>query len=565
MSSSSARSTKPATIDDLPTEMIRELFKYLSPKDLAACSLVNKRWHSIHSDFRLNSLVVRSSSIPECAMLHFKWYDAHHSNQRIAYSYRSENFLRLLKRPLLTNLKRLALHWHREFEFDLNELNKFSQLVQLEIDNPAIEAKRVILKLPMLTVLVLQCVNDHCVFSVDCPVLKVLVYDEGNKAGLKSLLVVKHPETICKLDTNMVGTKLAPFKSVECLVTGQFKLINKHTLLSLPRLKELHFTRRITRGVAIPIFLEYSDPFDAICRLKEALNEFLSDVKELRGADFRFTFSGFQMHKWTFEQIDFGVREWQSSELERSEWERSEWERLCDEHLYMKNPQLIDPEASLDFVQRFDYTRLMHVVAGEIPSWLFKRFTNIRSVETTARVDDPEHFRWFLSSLRTVSGLYLKNAELAQEFYDQLPAAVPLLGSLHVLEYGHVDEMRLNFDFIARLPHLSWLSIWPELPPESIAWLVTWLAGRLESGGWSRVSFRLSRIRLEIKITKIDNLFEIGKGYKTVFKTKDPNKILNYLEKIEVHHRTELGLMPYLSQSVQWVREAFCDKFRKLL
>ena len=54
------------------------------------------------------------------------------------------------------------------------------------------------------------------VSSIDCPELNVLVYRETTNA---SLLKVKHPETIRKLETSMFGPKLAPFKNVECLVT----------------------------------------------------------------------------------------------------------------------------------------------------------------------------------------------------------------------------------------------------------------------------------------------------------------------------------------------------------
>lgn len=44
---------KPTTIEDLPPEMIRELFKRLNPKDLLACSMVHKRLSSLYSGFKV--------------------------------------------------------------------------------------------------------------------------------------------------------------------------------------------------------------------------------------------------------------------------------------------------------------------------------------------------------------------------------------------------------------------------------------------------------------------------------------------------------------------------------
>ena len=46
-----------ATIDDLPAEMICKIFRHLHPKDLAVCSRINKRWHSLYAGFKVDRLV----------------------------------------------------------------------------------------------------------------------------------------------------------------------------------------------------------------------------------------------------------------------------------------------------------------------------------------------------------------------------------------------------------------------------------------------------------------------------------------------------------------------------
>ena len=107
--------------------MICELFKNLRLKDLAACSLVNKRWNSIYSGFRVHRLVIVESYFDH----ENKWY---HSDRLIEDNEWccSKVFNVLFASPLLSNLKYLALP-NRRSEFDLNRLNSFDQLRQLEI------------------------------------------------------------------------------------------------------------------------------------------------------------------------------------------------------------------------------------------------------------------------------------------------------------------------------------------------------------------------------------------------------------------------------------------------
>ena len=203
--------TKPTTcIEDLPPEMIRELFKNMDTEDLIACSMVNKRWHSIYAAFKLHRLVVFDYD-PDFELVKW-WYD---SNRLIRETQRCSQtvFNRLAEKPLLSNLKQLAVCGYK-FEFDLNKLNRFRHLVHLEIDTPL--AGKVHLSLPRLKVLVIHYINGYCALSIDCPQLSTLYYYEYEDVNL---LEMKHPETIRRLETNLVGSKLAPFKGVEPPVT----------------------------------------------------------------------------------------------------------------------------------------------------------------------------------------------------------------------------------------------------------------------------------------------------------------------------------------------------------
>ena len=87
------------TIDNLPTEMICELFKHLTPKDLLVCSMVNKRWHSIYADFKVRRLVTTDDLLD----YYLNWCDSNQAVQEEELCHRNLfNFL--VDKPLLSNL-----------------------------------------------------------------------------------------------------------------------------------------------------------------------------------------------------------------------------------------------------------------------------------------------------------------------------------------------------------------------------------------------------------------------------------------------------------------------------
>lgn len=222
-----------------------------------------------------------------------------HSKQRIEEDelFKTQNFSELKNKEILANLKQLAICYNC---FDLNILNNFCQLVHLEIflENSK-EGSVWKLKLPKLKILVLHPVHrfenepGHAHLSIDCPLLSVLLYDE---LETENRLDLNHPQTIKKLETNTSGSKLDRFKNLECLVTSEFKIIIRGTLVILPKLKELYFNKTIRCAQQ-----------DGVERMKQSLTQFLAAVQELRTPDsFKFSFAGFHLTKTMLEQIDFG-------------------------------------------------------------------------------------------------------------------------------------------------------------------------------------------------------------------------------------------------------------------
>ena len=406
------------SIEDLPPELIYELFKPLSVADLVACSAVNKRWHSIYAGFRVHRLIV------VCAL---DSLDEHLDRCEPSTVGDGQElivpalFHRLANHPLLSNLRYLVLYAPTR-RFDLNRLNRFSQLVYLEINNYHRQTKQIHLSLPQLEILNLRGYERS--LSIDCPRLSTLFYRENFNDT--TVLQVKRPETIRELETNVVGAKLAAFRNVERLVTLKFEAISRATLLALPKLKELRYDQ----------IINWSSRGD---RMKGALSEFLDDLKALKTAsDFRFYFSGFQLTKTMLGQLDFSAQGRDGHYL------------MSKDYFHMKNYRLLEPGA-LDFVGQFDYTDLIRDLPGKIPSCFSQKYTGIQMVCATDRVRDVDEFLGLLKSLRSLGSLYLERTKLRQEFYDQLPASVPSLTELMLYE----AYSKLNYDFIGQLSHLS--------------------------------------------------------------------------------------------------------------
>ena len=491
----SSKMNPPTTcIDDLPPEMVCELFKYLHPKDLAACSRVNKRWHSIYSGFKVHRLFVSKTHDPRFC----HWY---HSKRTVEDQQliRPEPFGRLAGWPLLSNLKHLAL---RDFpsEFNLNQLKSFGQLLHLEINTKTTEIF-FNLKLPKLKVL--SIVLDCPLLFIDCPELCVLHYDEPNN---KNWLNVVHPETIRKLNTNMSGSKLVPFKNVDCLVTNRFNLICKDTLLSLPALKALHWN-----GVFEHLFMPISGRVRTLEEMKRRLNEFMDEANALRGDDFQLRFAGFQLTKQKLNEINFDMR------VEHGQ------ECVYSEYVYLKNYELIDSDDTLAFIDHdVNYTRLLEVTP-EIPSYFFKRFARIQGVRTRGPVENAAHFLWFLRSLSPVSRLSLSRPKLNQEFYDQLPVVAPSLTYLDLDE----EPFELNLQFICELSHFALLVIHKFLPLESLELI---LGCRIESGFFC---FQTENARYMLE-TEIDSkswvVSEYGSFDHPIFTSEEPAEIIAFFK-----------------------------------
>ena len=476
-----------STIDDLPVEMICELFKRLHPKDLIVCSMVSKRWHSIYSHFKLDRLVVMDN-------LHLYLSNKCFPDRRVENQELCDQklFGRLMGNTLLSNVKCLAVCGF-SFEYDLNRLNQFRHLLHLEI-NLSLVKINVSLTFSYLKFLAFHQFSKCCLLSIDCPQLSTLIC-RGDYGGL---LRMKHPKTIRHLEIgHLLDAEL--FEGVECLVTNELKVITGETVKRLPKLKEMRYDRSVDSALDWYGFPE---------QIRRTIREFLVDARSLRGADFKFRFCGLQLAA-TLAEIDLNVRTGES---------------LCNESVYANNYYLIEPAATMDFLDTVDYNRLMRCASEKS---LAEKFPSISWVQVNGAVQDASHLLKFLKSLQFLSRLHLVSPRLSQTFYIELPSSASSLIDLYLCE--HQDRVLcMSFEFVSQLPRLSRLQIGDDLSLESTISLVRSFGQTAEGS----LSFGLQGKRFAILKSKIFQVKKLFGDGRTLLWTEDPDKMIHFFERL---------------------------------
>ena len=459
-----------ATIEDLPPELVLEIFKLFDlnqPKDLKACSMINKRWHALYVSFSANHLA---------ALQNFErrseWIPRKPAN---ADTIGLDLFTLLSHQdpvPLISKIKSLLLSG-QAFEQPPRGpvLNCFKSLKNLQIDFALMGTKEFIIRLPNLVFLAFHHTNNSCPVKIDCPNLNTLLYP--NEPVDLSLLTLIHPETIIKLATNMELDKLRRFTNVRRLVTMNMQLIDQDTLTKLPRLSVLHLNSPIpailedevenakllreraeqhNRAVGLE---DVQGPFDedrvehpmqeALVRVKAILNVFMAKVKEAK-RPIIFRFAGFRLDLKKLEEIDFGVHIDLNGE-----------ESASIEYIYMKNYHLLERD-SLDFLRHINYNKVIDIIP-EIPKCFAEKFTGVEEVRASAGNVREDRLIAFLEKMPKLKKFHLIASDrFSQTFYDRLPDAVSRLADLR-MDQDDQEEVRLDFRFVSKLKRLTALFI----------------------------------------------------------------------------------------------------------
>ena len=397
----------------LPYEMHLEIFRKLSLKDILNCKLVSKSWYQFVSyNLKVSRLIVSSrqsgrlDAVPEVDEVEPALFYAQFDSR------------------ILMNLRYLKISLDdKRCAFELAKLNRFQQLIELEIDCSLTGTQS--LTLPLLKRFSLLQYNFFCTLSIEAPRLASFRYH-----GKCDRLYLRYPETVVELYTDLYGKQLEPFRNVEHLEGSSVGVLYTDTLTILANLKRLHFSNRFES-----IYESSEFGLERYGQVKHLLDQLLQQRRALGKHQLRIFFVGIEL-------------------VDGKEIDEYGFESKNEEHFYLKNQQLLAD--NLAFVFKVNYTRLLE--AGQVPSDYFARFSGLRSVETDGRIVDQEHFFNFLKQLnRQLEVLNLKNAGLEQAtFYDRLPK---ICGSLTNFLIKETEKRQLNYGFLSQLAELHLLHV----------------------------------------------------------------------------------------------------------
>ena len=407
-----------ATIDDLPAEVICcEILPKLSLNEIISCKSVSKRFYEIVSYFRAKRLLVNYKEASNSIDCH------------------PDLFLFHLNKPILLHLQHLKIERYPTY-FDLNCVNRLTDLKRLNIQNASHLKGRINLKLPNLIDFEFI-YNGGCELVVDAVKLARLAYDQDSNAhGPLGSFELVHPQTVTTLETCFYGEQLKPFKNVRHLKSSrEFKIFNTTLmgLSSLPELVEINYT------VSYSHIFSHFGGWD---RILPILKSFMDERRALKRTDLRVFFGGLELA--ADKAIDdYGFEQYNEDK----------------EAFYLSNYKHL---VGIQPVHSVNYHHLMNYLASEnstslkeIPDDYFIRFKLVDGVEANGRVDQ-KHFTWFLSCLKSnLRFLNLKNSLLNQSFYSQLPA----FSSLRSLKITEKLCPISSWNFISELKRTTFLCL----------------------------------------------------------------------------------------------------------
>ena len=390
-------------IDQLPYLCLKRIFKHLSIKDLAKCRAVNRLFKFYAEDTALVELIAVES---------YWWVEREHwflTNRPLNFDNEiSWEALSCFKSSPFTldQLKFLQIClWDADVNCEL--LNRFKQLVQLEICMPSEGHSTKTLDLPNLKVLWFY---QHGSYVLKTPKLEAL------KCQAVDRFQFDHPETIKQLECTRMSNQTTKFKNLKVLKCESLGIeLTAKPLSDWNELTELAIEHSgHSSGVDYEAFESWMVNLmrqrDA---LRRAVKIFLDDVS----------------------MVDVN----QLSERE-----------FMPRHIFQfKNHRLLRRESYPE--QRNVCFNDLVDFGVELSSDFFVRFPAIGFILARGSID-PDAFEYFLKNAKSVYSLELVGTSLDQSFFDRLPSINSQLTKLSMWDTSHLVT---NFDFILQFKQLA--------------------------------------------------------------------------------------------------------------
>ena len=425
----------------LPVELWHTIFDLLELTDLPSCALVCKTLYSVVKAYRVREIAFTRRV--------YEWFHPDYSAYRHWLDY---SMASLLNRSSfsLEHLKRLKIG--RASAIDLNEINNFANLEELDIDLANYEnEKSSALSLANLKVLYLF-MSDHLPYlELDTPRLeRVCTF------SLKKLDFL-HPDSVRCIHTFFHCGRLFMFRNLEYLL----------------------FTDRYNK-------LDYSDDYDS-----KSFNRFsLSSLKKLKEIDFFFCTGEFEENNFNeIQAVIANVLALRRPDL-KVFWHNmqvadlillTEYKQRTENLIAFQFKHFGKLKGKVDFFWDLDFnvatsklTEAGHDLRSEEFTSKFFTLFSFREIEVTGKVNEEELLLEIIARSPRLWSLKFFGSDLGlgQSFFDRMANTVRLNGiPLRHLKFEEIES--LGFDFVRELRDLEWFKTDQPLPPKLSPKLLT--------------------------------------------------------------------------------------------
>lgn len=426
--------------------ILLEVFARLPLNEIVKCRNVCRSWREmIDLNMKFKHFVVHTDARP-CHRWSFDGRPLNTSDMlRVHYL---NPFLRsTLTNSLFSSLQRLFIYCHctkiRDRDFNLNSLNEFTELRQLEIIpfKPELRKTGYKLTLKKLELLTLRFARDRiwkkisreAIVELDTPRLRIIIGDF-------ECLAPKHPEAIKILEVEQYGSRnfepLYELVNLEYLYIRWITWMRDDFLLKLPMLKAIQFASPASRC---------SDVFTKLHSQKRRLG-----MKQLK-----IQFLGIALEESEFPYYDLDPSHsshFNSKTQLRSSYAETKFCNELDEELNERNYKLYFTHSSRLAPIIAHVTRLQFRLVELNPDkrLFFRRFPNICEIVLNHKLTKPQLFFEFIHTQGTLRSLKFDGSGFGQSRFDVLSQYVPLLSELRILN----EPGTLYFGFVLSLPNL---------------------------------------------------------------------------------------------------------------